>query len=139
MNRLVALLSLFSLTLAGCVTSHVMVGQARAPISPDQVRLYSSPPANYEEIAILDSSSEFSFAFTGQGKTDVAINRMKEEAAKLGANGIMIRGVSTSYVNSGPGFATSTSTGSSSTVYWDGGWSDSVKNSEGIAIYVPGQ
>jgi hypothetical protein len=80
--------------LSGCATSHVMVGQARPPISPDQVQIYLHPPAGkYLEIALLDTSSRSSFAITAQGKTNVVMNRLKAEAAKLGANGILLEGV----------------------------------------------
>jgi hypothetical protein len=54
--------------LIGCVTSHVLVGTPRPPISPDQVRVYMHPPTRYEEIAILDSSSRDSWTFTAQGR-----------------------------------------------------------------------
>lgn len=80
--------------LAACATSHVMIGQARPPISPSLVQVYFHPPAaKYEEIAMLDTSSRGGFGFTAQGKTDVVINRLKEEAAKLGANGVLLQGV----------------------------------------------
>jgi hypothetical protein len=80
--------------LSGCATSYVMVGQARPPISPDQGQIYLHPPANkYVEIALLDTSSRGSFAITAQGKTNVVIDRLKAEAAKLGANGILLEGV----------------------------------------------
>jgi len=80
--------------LLGCATSsHVMIGTARPPISPESVRVYVQPPEKYEEIATLDTSSQGSFAITGQQNMDKAIARMKEEAAKLGANGILLQGV----------------------------------------------
>jgi hypothetical protein len=77
-----------------CATSHVMIGNARPPISPESVQIYSRPPsAPYEEIARLESSSQMSFAFTAQGKTDAVIKRLKSEAAKLGANGVLLEGL----------------------------------------------
>ena len=82
------------LALAACATSHVMIGQARPPLAPALVQVYFHPPATrYEEIAMLDTSSRGAFAFTAQGKTDAVIQRLKEEAAKLGANGILLQGV----------------------------------------------
>src|SRR5271166_1867428 len=87
-----AIISLLSV--CGCVTSHVIVGKVRPPIAPDQVQLYLHPPATkYEEIALLESSSKNSFSFTAQGKTNAVIERMKNDAAKLGANGILLEGV----------------------------------------------
>jgi len=90
-----ATLILVALALAACATSHVMIGQARPPISPDDVQVYTRPPTvPYEEIAKLQTSSSGSFSFTAQGKTDAVIKRLKTEAAKLGANGVLLEGMS---------------------------------------------
>src|SRR5882672_4924127 len=94
--------------LAGCATSHVMVGNARPAISPSQVKIYLHPPEKYEEIAILDTSSQGSFSFTQQGKMDVVVERLKAEAAKLGANGILLESTGDRYggsVSTGAGTA----------------------------------
>jgi hypothetical protein len=121
--------------LSGCATSHVMVGQARPPISPDQVQIYLHPPANkYVEIALLDTSSKGAFAITAQGKTNVVMDRLKAEAAKLGANGILLEGVGDQAAGSvGTGYATASGHsafgfGSAATVYH--------KKGDGLAIYV---
>jgi hypothetical protein len=121
--------------LSGCATSYVMVGQARPPISPDQVQIYLHPPANkYSEIALLDTSSKGSFAITAQGKTNVVMDRLKAEAAKLGANGILLEGVGDQAGGSvGTGYATASGHsafgfGSSATVFH--------KQGDGLAIYV---
>jgi hypothetical protein len=82
------------LLLAACASSHVMIGKARPPISPDEVRIYQRPPDGpYEEIARLDTSSQGSFSFTAQSKTDAVIKRLKADAAKLGANGVLLEGI----------------------------------------------
>ena len=131
--------SLSFAALSGCVSSHVIVGKVRPPISPDLVQLYLHPPAGrYEEVALLDSSSKNSFSFTAQGKTNAVITRLKEEAAKLGANGILLNGVSdqaAGSVSTGIGSATASGNtatgfgiGSSGTVF--------VKSGSGLAIYV---
>jgi hypothetical protein len=121
--------------ISGCATSHVMVGQARPAISPDQVQIYLRPPAGrYDEIALLDTSSKGSFSITAQGKTDAVIERLKAEAAKLGANGILLQGVGDQAAGSvGSGFASSSGHsafgfGSSAAVF--------VKKGDGLAIYV---
>jgi hypothetical protein len=95
MNLKGTILTILATTvLAACATSHVMIGKARPPISPDEVRIYQRPPqAHYEEIARLDTSSQGSFAFTAQAKTDAVIKRLKTEAAKLGANGVLLEGI----------------------------------------------
>jgi hypothetical protein len=83
------------LLLTACVTtSHVLLGEARAPIQPNEVQLYLAPPPRaYEKIAALDTSSKHSWSFTSQGQADVVILRLKEEAAKLGANGVLLQGI----------------------------------------------
>jgi len=125
--------------LAACATSsHVIVGKTRAPISPDQVRLYFEPPARFEEVAVLDASSKNSWAVTDQGKTNKAIQRLKEEAAKLGANGVLLRGVGDQY---GGSVATSTATavgyGNTATGFGTGVAVPVMhKAASGVAIYV---
>ena len=131
--------SLTFATLSGCVTSHVMVGQARPPISPDQVQIYLHPPANkYVEIALLDTSSKGSFSFSAQGKTDAVMERLKGEAAKLGANGILLQGVGDQAGGSvGTGFGSATATGHSAFGYGFGSSATVFhKKGDGLAIYV---
>ena len=96
-----ALAGVAVVSVAACATSHVLIIKARAPISVDQVRLYLEPPAKtYQEIAVVDTSSEHSFSFTAVGKTDVVIRRLKGEAAKLGANGILLQDIADDTVGS---------------------------------------
>ena len=97
---------------AGCATSHVLVGEPRPPIDPEQVKIYSTAPNEYDEIAIIESSSKSSWAITEQGKMNKAIKRLKAEAAKLGANGIIINYTGTENVG-GVSTGTATTTGNS--------------------------
>jgi hypothetical protein len=125
--------------LSACATSHVIVGHTRPPISPDQVQIYVHPPAaHYEEIALLDTSSKGSFAITAQGKTDKVIERLKDEAAKLGANGILLQGVTNESAGSvSSGFGQAHASGNSA--YGSGvGFAGNVmiKAGSGMAIYV---
>jgi hypothetical protein len=128
-----------TLLLAACVTSHVLVGKARAPILPDQVQLFLEPPnIPYEEIAVLSTSSKHSFTFTAQGKSDVIIKRLKEEAATLGANAIVLQEISDEPMGSvGTGVGTEFS-GARGTV--DLGISGSglmlQKFGRGVAVYM---
>jgi hypothetical protein len=116
---------LATVLLAGCASSHVMIGQARPPISPDQVQIYTHPPTvPYEEIARLQTSSQGSFSFTAQGKSDAVIKRLKEEAAKLGANGVLLEGI-------GDEASGSVGTGGGSTSYSRG---SSVGGGVGIGV-----
>ena len=135
-----SLASMTAVMLLGCATSsHVMIGTAHPPISPESVRIYLQPPERYEEVATLDASSQGSFAITSQQNMDKAIARLREEAAKLGANGVLLQGVQdqqsgsigTGVGNSsyGPGSSTGVSVGGSFGIY--------NKAVHGIAIFVP--
>lgn len=80
--------------LAGCASTHkVMLGAARPAIAPEQVQVYQVAPRRYEEIARLDASSAIGFGT--QGQTNSAIERLRREAAALGANGVLLLGVDT--------------------------------------------
>ena len=90
--------SLIVMIFFGCYpVSHIIVGETRSPISPSKVKIYLEYPEEYEIIARIDASSEFafrdpSFDITWQSKMDKMIQRLKIEAAQLGANGIVIEG-----------------------------------------------
>lgn len=86
------LLLLIAVFLSACGGSHILIGQARTPISIAQVKIYTTPPNNFEEIAIVEGSSKGTFATTNQQKTNQALEFIKEEAAKLGANGVLLTG-----------------------------------------------
>jgi hypothetical protein len=137
--KILLAVALLGAALAGCQTSHVLVGQPRPPISPDLVVIYLHPPREkYEEIALLDTSSKNSFSFTAQGKTNAVIERLKKEAASLGANGILLNGVGDQASGSvSSGF--SGATGSGHSAFGVGfGSSGTVfqKKGDGLAIYV---
>lgn len=121
------------LALSACATSsHVVTGAQRSAISPDQVRIYGAPPeTKWEQVAVLEASSAGALAVTSQGKTDKVVERLKKEAASLGANGIIIQGM-----GSTPGGAiyTGNTTGSlSSGVLMP---APTQKAGSAIAIYV---
>ena len=127
--------------LCGCSTSsHVLVGTARPAIDPSQVKLYLRPPAKYEEVALVSGDSARTFAgASGQTKMNAAISHMKKEAAKLGANGILLGTAGNQYGGSvGTGFGSATVVGGG-TAYGTGTSVSSpvwVKEASGLAIYV---
>jgi hypothetical protein len=83
------------LCLAACVSSHQLIGAAREPLSADRVQLYTEAPHRpYERIAVVSASSKRSWSFTFEGKAEVVVRRLKEEAGKLGANGVLLEGIS---------------------------------------------
>ena len=87
---------LLAMILIGCYpVSHIVIGETKSPISPSQVKILSEYPDEYEIIARIDASSEFAFKdpsinITWQSKMDKIMERLKIEAAQLGANGIVI-------------------------------------------------
>ena len=124
----------------GCVSSRaVLVGEIRPAISPDQVQLYLQPPeSNYHEVANLTASSRGSFALTAAGKVDKVIERLKRQAARLGANGILLHGVGDQAAES-VGAGISTETNSPQSPYGLGFGASALffqKAGDGVAIYV---
>jgi hypothetical protein len=79
---------------AGCATtSHTMIAPARPAVAPASVRVYfSPPPGRYQEIAWLQASSG-PFTYGEQRKTDAVMAKLRAEAAKLGANGVLLQGM----------------------------------------------
>ncbi len=97
--------------LSACASSRaVLVGMPRPAISPDQVQIYLQPPeSKFEQIADLTASSQGSFALTAAGKMDKVIERLKQQASRLGANGILLHGVGNRGLESvGAGISTET-------------------------------
>ena len=66
-----------------------MIGTARPPVDPAQVQIHLHPPARYDEIALVTADSRGAFRWSAQGTTDVALERLKREAARLGADGLL--------------------------------------------------
>jgi hypothetical protein len=131
---------LIAVMLAGCASSHVeVVGRTRPAIAVEQVQIYLQPPGSkYEEIANLTASSAGSFRITAAGQMDTVVERLKHEAAKLGANGILLHGV---------GDQSGRSVGAGVGTEWDSGHSPyglgigvfaifRHKAGDGVAIYV---
>jgi hypothetical protein len=87
--------------LSACATSYVLVGKRHAPTSPDQVRVLLQPPAHFETIAILQTSDMAGKpCFTAQCKTNKVMDRLRDQAAKLGANAILLQGLGSQYAGS---------------------------------------
>ena len=86
---------------AGCYpVSHIVVGETREPIDFSKVGIYIDYPDSFEKIAIIEAGSglalkDLSIEFTHQQKTDKALERLKKEAASLGANGVVIQNMCT--------------------------------------------
>lgn len=86
-------LSTLVLLLGSCASgSVVLTGQARQPVSAAAVKLYTQAPAEYEVIGLVKASSEM--GWTDQGSIEYAIEELKKQAGKLGANGVLIDSMS---------------------------------------------
>ena len=117
----------------------MVVGTPRPPVPPESVRVYMQPPSKYETIATINATSQGSLALTSQQNMDKAIERMKAEAGKLGANGVLLQGVSDQQTGSiGTGVGSSSYGPSSATGVGVGGsFGLTNKATSGLAIYVP--
>lgn len=88
-------LAVCCLVLAACASSGpVMLGPARPQIPPDLVKVYWTPPPAFDPIADITASAKSVFTTGGTPQMDKVIARLKEEAAKLGANGVIVEGFS---------------------------------------------
>ncbi|MBP5695082.1 MAG: hypothetical protein J6X11_00370 [Treponema sp.] len=83
------------LGLVACASGNALVtGTQRPATSPESVVLYTEAPEKYEVIGIVNASSDA----TGSAQTDLnyAVAELKKQAAKIGANGIILQDVSSS-------------------------------------------
>jgi hypothetical protein len=125
------------LSLAACAgTSRVMLSDARPPVDPATVRIYTAVPPGAIQIAQLDARSAVGFGT--QGQTDAVVRRLKNEAARLGANGVVLIGVGGDGGRSPVGVSVG---GGSYGGHVGGGIGIGIptqqKQGAGIAIYVP--
>jgi hypothetical protein len=67
----------------------VLVGTPRPPTSPEQVKLYTSQPKRFVEIALVSADAAHDF-MSKQALLDKAVLNAKTQAAKVGANGILL-------------------------------------------------
>lgn len=89
------LLMITCLTIISCASSKpVMVGHARPAIPIEQVMVYSHAPASFEDVATLSASSKSVFSPGGPAQIDKVVERLKAQAAQLGANGLILEGFS---------------------------------------------
>src|SRR5579871_1058615 len=138
--RFLALGCTLSLCLIACApSSHVLVGTARPPISAADVKIYLRPPPTFEDIAILNASADSMFGTGGQATVDKVIARLKEEAAKLGANGLILEDISDQQTGAIGGGSSSASVSNNSAVGVGLGGSLGIykKTGHARAVYVP--
>ena len=82
-------LVVLALNLGGCATGTALVtGVKRDAISYKNVKIYHSAPDKYEVIGVVKAESEM--GWTDQESLDMAVEEVKKQAAKIGANGIIL-------------------------------------------------
>jgi hypothetical protein len=140
--RLLPLFVALCALLVACASSRpVMLGPVRPAIAPDQVRIYWSPPVSFEPIADLNASSHSVFKPGGQQAMDKVLAELKVEAAKLGANGLMLEGFSDAQTGSvGTGVGSQSYSGNTAVgVSAGGAFGIFKKTGRARAIFVPPQ
>jgi len=79
---------IMALFVSSCASGvYILTGHKRKPIDANLVKMYSAPPHKYKAIAVLYAYSMFTL--TQQMTIDASVANLKEQAANLGANGIM--------------------------------------------------
>lgn len=79
--------------LSGCVIqrgSHIRTGEYRQPTSIESVQLYYQEPTQFKVLGMVTGEGSHAFV-SDQHRMNKAIERMKKEAAALGANGVLIQ------------------------------------------------
>ena len=125
MTRLAFILAVL-FVLAGCATGSALVtGQVRTAIEDHStIQILTTMPAGAEEIAIVKASPDA--GWNEQASLDYAVEELKKQAAKLGANAVVITGRDTSSeVYSVPVYNSSPIIGSSS-----------VEIVQGVAVWI---
>ena len=75
---------------SGCMSSDViMTGSAHTAIKPEEVQIYIRPPATFESVGLISVSANNSPSRSHNKKR--AIEELKNKAAALGANGIILK------------------------------------------------
>jgi len=94
-NLRYALFLVFLCTLVtGCPSGKTsVIGKTRSQISPNRVELFYTAPHNYEVIAIVEASDDT--GWTPAGSEENAVHKLKKQAAKLGANGLLLERINT--------------------------------------------
>ncbi|MCH1927075.1 DUF4156 domain-containing protein [Shewanella sp. C32] len=93
---------LFAISMAGLLfavgctivdASHIVTGTTHPATSPSQIKLYGeAPKVPYEVIGVVNVTANNDWV-AGQELLDDALTALKDEAAKLGANALLIDGI----------------------------------------------
>jgi len=85
---------LLAVLLAGCDhVNYKMEGTSHARVAPASVQLYAAAPVHYQAIAEVSAGSHH--GWTEHSRVAHVVDLLKQQAAKLGANGIIVEHAST--------------------------------------------
>jgi hypothetical protein len=88
-RSMLSFLAFAVLAIGGCASgSAIVTGNTRDPVALERVKLYLESPVAFEVIGLVSASSDA--GWTEQGSVDYAIEELKKQAAKLGANGVLL-------------------------------------------------
>ena len=91
LSRRLAFVLLSVLLLTACAGGSVIVtGVPRPEIDSSQVKIYLAPPPHYTVIGIIDAHSRLGIYGGSQAHMNSAIEALKEQAASVGANGVLL-------------------------------------------------
>jgi len=123
-QRIISLISI-NIILFGCATgSTITTGDVRPAIDPTKVKIYLDPPLKYETIGLVEASNKV--VVSRQAAQDGVVNELKKQAAKVGANGVLL-------VNTGTTTSIKTSVYSSGFIYSS---TSNTMTGQGRAIFV---
>src|SRR5213083_2989370 len=77
---------------AGCQAKPEIIPSSgpRAAVPPDQVKIYQKPPLRYERLGVVSVAATRESPWDARGNADAGFDRLKEEAAQRGANGLLL-------------------------------------------------
>jgi len=84
----IAVIFLFTALFSCATGSSIITGTKRPAISASEVKLYLEPPTEYETVGIVNASGDVEFS--EQAAQDRVLNKLKSQAAKVGANGVLL-------------------------------------------------
>ena len=89
MKKFALIVSVFLITACASATgSSITTGKTRLAIEPDSVKVFLEYPAQYEVIGIVEAKCQI--ISSDQTAQDKAVEELKNQASKLGANGVLL-------------------------------------------------
>ena len=129
----------FSTLLVSCVSgSYIVAGNRRPSISPSSVIIYFEPPEKYETLGSVEASKKGMGTLKRQKRQDKIINKLKDMAAEIGANGVLLSISEDKVIGTSGGAVGGFNTGYYGKYFGGFGSSriETKRTAEGRAIYV---